>query len=222
MKRFIWLLLILNIVLFGYFKLSEPVPKGIQPGHEPVQADSIQILTPEQLSALPKTPSATDASGLPAAVQLVACYEWGSFPSSNVAGVRHILEKFGLETNVLVVAPQEAMRYWVYIPPLKSLKAAQARSEELRSRGVQDSFIVQEPQWRYAISLGVFREEAGAIQFQEEMRSRGVLDAVKGVRNDESGQSVFLIKNVAAGVAEEIGKFRPDFPSSELRQVACQ
>jgi hypothetical protein len=222
MKWFIWLLLILNVVLFGYFKLSEPLPKGIQPGHEPVQAGSMQILTPEQLSALPKTSPATDASGLPAAMQQVACYEWGSFPSSSVARVRQILDKFGVETNILVVAPKEAVRYWVYIPPLKSLKAAQARSDEMRSRGVQDSFVVQEPQWRYAISLGVFREEAGAIQLQEEMRSRGVLDAVKGVRNDESGQSVFLIKNVTAGMAEEIGKFRPDFPSSELRQVACQ
>jgi hypothetical protein len=222
MKWFVWLLLILNIVLFGYFKLSEPMPKGIQSGHEPVQSDSMQILTPEQLSTLPKTSSATDAPGVPVAVQQVACYEWGSFPSGSVARARRILEKFGLETNVLVVAPQEAMRYWVYIPPLKNLKAAQNRSDELRSQGVQESFIVQEPQWRYAISLGVFKEEAGAIQLQEEVRSRGVLDVVKGVRNDESGQSVFVIKNVTAGVAEEIGKFRPDFPSSELRQVPCQ
>lgn len=222
MKWFVWLLLILNVVLFGYFKLSEPVPKGIQPGHEPVQADSMQILTPEQLAALPKTLPATDASGLPVAVQQVACYEWGSFPSGNVAHARRVLEKLGVETNVLVIAPQEAMRYWVYIPPLKNLKAAQARSDELHSRGVQDSFIVQEPQWRYAISLGVFREEAGAIQLLEEMRSRGLLDAVKGVRNDESGQTVFLIKNVTAGVAEELGKLKPDFPSSELKQVACQ
>jgi hypothetical protein len=222
MKWFVWLLLILNVVLFGYFKLSEPMPKGIQPGHEPVQADSMQILTPEQLSALPKTSSASAASAVPLAVQQAACYEWGSFSSGSVARVRHILEKFGLETHVLVVAPQEAMRYWVYIPPLKSLRAAQTRSDELRSLGVQESFIVQEAQWRYAISLGVFKEEAGAIQLQEEVRSRGVLDAVKGVRNDESGQSVFLIKNVTAGVAEEIGKFRPDFPSSELRQVPCQ
>jgi hypothetical protein len=222
MKWFVWLLLILNVVLFGYFKLSEPMPKGIQPGHEPVQADSMKILTPEQLSALPKTFSASAESVVPLAVQQVACYEWGSFPSGRVARVQHILENFGLEANVLVVAPQEAMRHWVYIPPLKSLRAAQTRSDELRSLGVQESFIVQEAQWRYAISLGVFKEEAGAIQLQEEVRSRGVLDAVKGVRNDESGQSVFLIKNVTVGVAEEIGKFRPDFPSSELRQVPCQ
>jgi hypothetical protein len=222
MKWLVWLLLILNVVLFGYFKLSEPMPKGTQPGHEPVQAESMQILTPEQLAALPKAPSAIGAPASPEAVQQVACYEWGSFPSGSVARARRVLEKFGLETNVLVVAPQEAIRYWIYIPPLKNLKAAQARSDELRFRGVQDSFIVQEAQWRYAISLGVFKEEAGAIQLQEEMRSRGVLDAVKGVRNDESGQSVFLIKNVTAGVAEEIGKFRPDFPSSEIRQVPCQ
>jgi hypothetical protein len=222
MKWFVWLLLILNVVLFGYFKLSEPMPKGIQPGHEPVQADSMKILTPEQLSALPKTSPVTDATALPVAVQQVACYEWGSFTSASVTRARHILEKFGLETHVLVVAPQEAMRYWLYIPPLKSLRAAQTRNDQLRSLGVAESFIVQEPQWRYAISLGVFKEEAGAIQLQEELRSRGVLDAVKGVRNDESGQSVFVIKNMTAGVAEEVGKFRPDFPSSELRQVACQ
>lgn len=218
MKWLVWLLILLNVVLFGYFKLSEPQPPGMQPGHEPIQSESLKILTPEQLAALPQPPPAVAAPAAPP----LACYEWGSFPAGSVPRARNILDKFGLGSELRVIAPQEAVRYWVYIPPRRNMQAAQARVNELAALGVQESFVVQEQQLRYAISLGVFRDEASASRLAEEVRSRGVKDVVQDIRNQEAGQSVFLIKNVTAGMAEEIGKLRPDFPHSELRPVACQ
>jgi len=54
MKWLAGLLLFLNVVLFAYFKLSTPQPTGVASGQEPIQPERLQILTPEQLEALPK------------------------------------------------------------------------------------------------------------------------------------------------------------------------
>lgn len=223
MKWLFWLLLLLNAALFGYFKLTEPHPVGIVAGHEPIQPEKLKILSPEQLSALSKTEQPTAAAPVdpPGAVQ-TACYEWGSFSATNLSRARNILEKFSLESVTKQTAPQEAARYWVYIPPRKTAEEAQTKANELRALGVDDFFVVQEPQWRYAISLGVFKDEKLAAKHLEDLHTRGVRSAVKSERNHEGSQSSLFMKNVAANVADEIGKLKPDFPGSELKQVTCE
>lgn len=222
MKAVLWVLIVLNIALFGYFKLSEPMNDGIQPGHEPIQPERLKVLSPEELAALPKKlPAAPDTV---AAVMLeqAGCYEWGSFSSNTIALARAVLEKSGQNINVRVAAPQEASRYWVYIPPRKTVQEAQARVEELRAVGINDTFLVQEGRWRNAISLGLFREEASAQRLAEELRSRGVADVTSAMRNQEGRQFVIDIKDMSSSMADEIRKLKPDFPYSEMREVACQ
>lgn len=222
MKAVLWVLIVLNIALFGYFKLSEPMHDGIQPGHEPIQPERLKVLSPEELAALPKKlPAAPDTV---AAVMLeqAGCYEWGSFSSNTIALARAVLEKSGQNINVRVAAPQEASRYWVYIPPRKTVQEAQARVEELRAVGINDTFLVQEGRWRNAISLGLFREEASAQRLAEELRSRGVADVTSAMRNQEGRQFVIDIKDMSSSMADEIRKLKPDFPYSEMREVACQ
>lgn len=222
MKAVLWVLIVLNIALFGYFKLSEPMHDGIQPGHEPIQPERLKVLSPEELAALPKKlPAAPDTV---AAVMLeqAGCYEWGSFSSNTIALARAVLEKSGQNINVRVAAPQEASRYWVYIPPRKTVQEAQARVEELRAVGINDTFLVQEGRWRNAISLGLFREEASAQRLAEELRSWGVADVTSAMRNQEGRQFVIDIKDMSSSMADEIRKLKPDFPYSEMREVACQ
>jgi len=224
MKLLVWLLLLVNVALFGYFRWQATRPGESLAGHEPISAEKLKILTPQELDAMPKkvTETVPAAPAADAAPVHYACYEWGSFSTADVSRARNILDKFNLEATVKQQATQEATRYWVYIPPRKSLEDAQAKMAELKGLGVQESYIVQEPQWRHAISLGVFKDEALANRFLEDLRTRGVRSAVKGARNHESGQAGFFIKNVSAAVAEEIGKLKPDFPGSELKQAACQ
>jgi hypothetical protein len=218
MKWLVGMLVVANAALFGYFTLSRPQPSALMPGHEVIQPEAMRILSAEQLAVLPRTSS----SNAPQAVPQSACYEWGSFPAGVIPRARGILEKFGLEPHLRIDVPREALRYWVYIPPRKSLEEAQARNNELHAMGIKDTFIVQNPQWRNAISLGIFGDEALAARLAEDLQSRGVKDVVKDLRNQESGQSSFFISNVPVDVAEEIGKLRPEFPYSEFRQVNCQ
>ncbi|MEO8419325.1 MAG: hypothetical protein ABI475_11440 [Methylophilaceae bacterium] len=187
-----------------------------------MQPDKIKLLTPAEIEALPAPPEAADAQPLAAAPVQYGCYEWGSFSTASLPRARNILAKFSLNSAVKQKTSQEATRWWVYIPRQQSLQTAQAKVEELRKLGVQESFVILELQWRYAISLGVFKDEQLATKLLDELKARGVVSAVKGMRNQESGRASLLIDQMSSVMASEIDKLKPDFPGSELKQVTCQ
>ncbi|HEY3326526.1 MAG TPA: SPOR domain-containing protein [Novimethylophilus sp.] len=226
MKWLVWLLLLVNALLLGYFRL-DPMPH-VEPvaGHEAIEPGKIKILTPDELSGLPKkdqTPSAVQAPPPVAPQPVVAtCYEWGSFAGADVARARSVLDKLSLEAVARQQAPQDAIRYWVYIPPRKTLEEAQIKVSELKALGVTESYIVQEPLWRFAVSLGVFKDDALASRFLDDLHNRGVRSAVKGRRNHEGGQTSYTIRNASLTQADAFDKLKPDFPGSELKQVSCQ
>lgn len=224
MKWLVWLLLLLNVVLLGYFQLGSQQPAGPLDGHQAIDPGKLKIITPEELARLPKkgeAPSSASASPAATPLPVASCYEWGSFAAVDAARAKAALDRIGLEATAKQQTPQEAIRYWVYIPPQKSLEKAQAKVDEIKALGIEESFIIQEPKWRFAISLGVFKAEALATKLVEELHSRGIQSAVKGQRNHEGGQTGYTIKNVSAAQAEEIGKLKPDFPGSELKQINC-
>lgn len=220
MKWLVWLLLLVNVSLLGYFRL-DPMPH-VEPaaGHEAIEPGKIKILTPDELSGLPKkdqTPPAVQAPPV-----ATACYEWGSFAGADVARARSALDKLSLEAVARQQTSQDAIRYWVYIPPRKTLEEAQVKVSELKALGVTESYIVQEPLWRFAVSLGVFKDDALASRFLDDLHNRGVRSAVKGRRNHEGGQTSYTIRNASPTQADAFDKLKPDFPGSELKQVNCQ
>lgn len=223
MKWVVWGLLLINALLVAYFNLATSPSAGVKATHQAMQPEKIKLLTPAEIEALPKKSSeAADAQPQAAAPVQYSCYEWGSFSTASLPRARNILAKFSLNSAVKQKTSQEATRYWVYIPRQRSLQMAQARVEELRKLGVQESFVILEPQWRYAISLGVFKDEQLATKLLDELKGRGVVSAVKGMRNQESGRASLLIDQMSSDMASEIDKLKPDFPGSELKQVACQ
>lgn len=223
MKLLFGLLFALNLGLYGYFELSKPLDAGAQVGHESIQPEKMQVLTPQQIEAMPKSVAAIPAEPpAPQTLEQLSCYEWGSFPGKRIGRARDVVDRLGLDAQVQVIANQEAIRYWVYIPPLKSFQEAQARNEALRSLGIESTFIVQDAQWKNAISFGVFKDEALATRLAEDMRNRGITDVAKTVRNQEGKQFVLAIRNISDATAEEIQRLKPDFPYSELKRVECQ
>lgn len=220
-------LLAVNVLLFGYIELSKPLRGGPQPAHAPIAAEKMKVLSDAEVAALPKTTvpdpvsvPLTEQPALPA-IEQVACYQWGSFTGSRIERARNTIEKLGLESKVETVANREAIRYWVYIPPLPSFEDAQTRNSALHSLGIDNTFIVRDAQWRNAISFGVFKDENLATRLAEDMRNRGVTDVVKAVRNQEGRQFLITLADVPDSKAEELRRLKPDFPYSELKQVAC-
>ena len=229
MKWLVWLLVMVNVLLLAYFNLDLSQTPRVEISHQPIMADKIKLLTPEQIKALPLKSSEAEAKNIAAVappidptLSQVSCYEWGSFSATSLQRARAILTEYSLDATVKQQSSQEATRYWVYIPRLKSAETAQTKAEELRTLGVEDFFVVQEPQWHNAISLGVFKDEQLAAKLLEELKSKGVVSAVKGVRNQEKGQASLFISNMSSDTAAEIEKLKPEFPGSELKQATCQ
>lgn len=228
MKWVVWLLLLANVIVFAYFNI-EAVPSGVRVAQPPLHPEQIKLLTEKEIEALPKksdepvTASAAESQEPPTpATQQAACYEWGSFSSKNLPRAQNVLVKFSLQSTIKQQTPVESSRYWVYIPRAKSLQTAQTKMDELRNLNIEDIFIVQEPQWRYAISLGVFKDEQLATKRLEDLKTRGVNTAIKAPRNQEQGQTSLVINTMTSEMVAEIEKLKPDFPGSEIKQVSCQ
>jgi hypothetical protein len=219
MKLVVVILVLINVALLAFFNLDSGKPANTSLSRQPMQPEKVKLLTQAEIEALPKneTPEVQDIEQ----VQL-GCYEWGSFSSANLPKAMEALARLSLDGAPIQKSPQEAARYWVYLPKSPSLQAAQAKMTELRAKGVEESFVVFEPQWRYAISLGVFKDEQLAAKLLEDLKSKGVGSAVKGVRNQERGQTSLLIDNMSPDMVDEINRLKPDFPGSELKQVTCQ
>lgn len=235
MKWLVFLLLLANGLLFGYFKLESSQPVVVADNHLPLLAEKVKLLTPQELEAMPKkvveppppvtepaSPSvAVVAEPAPAPVEASACYEWGSFSRARAAAARSVLKKLNVIAVLKEQASAEAIRYWVYHPKLANEQAALAKADELHNLGIKDLFVVQEPQWKNAISFGVFKDEQLATKLLTELQLKGV-SAVKGVRNQEKGQVYFVTKQIPADVISELEKSRPNFPGSEIKQAVCQ
>lgn len=222
MKWLVTLLLLINVALLGYFQLGRQIQVESDGGRQEIDAARLKIVDAQELAGMPSRATAqTVEPALPTPAAAPVCYEWGSFSLTDASRALAALHGLNLDAIPRQHTPQEAIRYWVYIPPRKSMEEAQAKVDELRSLNVAESFIVQDPKWQFAISLGVFKEEALATKYLEELRSRGVQSAIKGQRNHEGGQTGYFIRDVQPAQTEEISKLKPDFPGSELKQVNC-
>lgn len=228
MKKLAWALLTLNIALFGllYVETQQrqvPTPLSSQEIHP----EQLRLLTPEQLAAAPPRPPAktvapAEAPNAAAPDPLTACYSWGSFSQAGIADARAALEKLTLTVDLRPTSAEEALRYWVYIPPAPNAREAQAERDRLLGLGIEDIFVVQEPRWRNAISLGIFKDSSLADKRLQDLRHHGLKRAVKGVRKAEGSQSSFYLKDVTAELAAQIEQLKPDFPGSELKKLNCQ
>ncbi len=219
MRLVLWLLILANVLLLAYFNLPKPAAVDLQITEAPLNPEKIKLLKPEEIEALPKRVVETAPT---AQIPDYACYDWGTFSRSKLASARSFLNRYTLDVTVNQQTAEEATRYWVYIPSLRNAAAAQAKVEELRALGVEEMYVVQDQQSRNAISLGVFKDEQLATKLLEDLKSKGVVSAVKGVRNQEQGRASLYIRNMSSELVPEIQKLQPDYPGSELKQVTCQ
>lgn len=226
MKFLFWLLLVVNLGVFAYFKLGMHAPAQSVAAKPDMLPEKMQLLTPQQVQAMPKRqidaltpvppPTTPNLSGQP-----VACYEWGVFEPSKLNDVLTVVNAMSIKSNVVQQSSQESVRYWVYRPPLPTAQATQERAEELKALGIADFFIVQEPKWRNAISFGVFKDEKLATRLVQELQRKGVREVVKSVRNKGNGHSSLVLEGITPTLLDQLKKNQPDFPGTEIKDAAC-
>lgn len=223
MKWLLWLLLLINAGLLGYFNLDKIAPQPTVVTNE-IAPEKLKILDQAALNAMPKKVAVLPPTQAPAVAETVAtsCYVWGNFSASNLPSAQVALVKLGLEGTAKIAEPPETeRRFWVYYPPLRNAKLAQDKADEIKALGVEEIFIVQDSQWRHAISFGLFQDEKLATNLLNDLQAKGVKGATKALRSPGKNISSLFIKAVTPEAALELQKISPEFVGSELRVAAC-
>jgi len=223
MKRFFWLLILINLGLLAYFNIGYILPGKPEIKLTEISPDKIQLLSQAEIDALPKKQAAIPLISSPSleAQTKTACYEWGIFSAGNIARAQSALAAVALSATVKEETPQQAKRYWVYRPPLKTAQEAQAKIAEFKALGVDELVIVQEQKWKNAISFGIFEDEQLAIKLLNELKAKGVKNVVKALRNQGNGHASLLFTNLTEANATELKKLIPEFTETALKEVSC-
>ena len=220
MKWWVWLLVLVNVALLAYFNLDTLAPKPVA-ADRAISADKVKVLTAKDLEAMPKK-EVIVAATVAEPAQPTSCYKWGNFSTTNLPSAQVVLVRLGLSAEVKQESvSQQDKRFWVYYPPLKTAELANQKAEEIKALGVEELFIVQDSQWRNAISFGLFNDEKLASGLLADLQAKGLKGATKALRNPGKALSSLLIKGATAEVALELHKIKHEFLGTELAPAAC-
>ena len=223
MKWLVWLLLLLNIGLLVYFNLDAFSPKTSST-NKAIDPEKLKILSQQALEEMPKKVASAPVpvAEVPALVAVTSCYEWGNFTASNLPAAQVALVKLNLKADTKQVTNTQAdRRFWVYYPPLKNAQLAAEKAAEIRANGVDELFIVQDSQWRHAISFGLFQDEQLATNLLNDLQAKGVKGATKALRSPGKSISSLIIKAVNDDAALELQKISPEFLGTDIKQITC-
>ena len=220
MKRNVIILGLLNIFIFAYFQWPDAASNKAHHSLPELHPEKVQLLSDKALQDLPVGSQSETAQAVATPVS-PQCFEWGSFTSANLKKAQDLMVQLGVQSQLLEKPSQESKRFWIYIPPAASQAIADKKIEVLRQHGVLQTYIVQDEKWRYAISLGIFQDEKLADNLLQEIKNKGIKTAIKGLRNQEAGQSVLALNNVNADKLDALNKAKLEFNNAELKEVAC-
>ena len=216
MRTLFFLLLLANVAFFAYSRLSaELFPGESQLLLQQINPQAIRMLTTEQV--------AKAAAGKREPPKAVACLEWGAFAAADAGRVEEALAPLALGAKLSQRHMEEQAAWWVFMPSQGSRQAALNKAGELRRLGIGDFFVLQDdPKFRFAISLGVFRTEEAARNHLEELRAKGVRTAQVGTRDSPAQKVWYQVRDVSDAVAAKLNELKQGFPGSEVKDCASE
>lgn len=212
MKALVAILVIANIALAAWGLLAQRSRSGTEAAlmESQLNADKVRIVRGEPEPAPP------------APVRGDACVEWGPFSAEELARARAALEPLALGNRLAVAPVSVTAGWWVYLPPQRSRDAAERKIAELKSFGVEESYLVPEKgDWENAISLGIFRSEEGAQRFLENLRVKGVRSAVVGSRQQLVRLNTLLLRGPSEAEAQRLVELRAELPGTSVKAAKC-
>jgi len=252
MKKLFWILLLTNVVFFAVMRKGwlggEDPSSHPQPA---LHADMIHLVESTQdapAAPVPAAPPSTKAPAVapsPAVAPLPepktavvvkdntnldadqtngsACLEWGEFTGQDLTQATAALSAMQLGNKLSQYQVEHDIGYWVYIPPLQNRAAVNRKVNELKQRGINEYFVVQDAgRWRYAISLGVFKTQEAAQHFLDDLRAkRDVHTAQVGQRASKFNVTIFRLNGVGILTEVKMTALQKEFTGSELKRVPC-
>jgi hypothetical protein len=215
MRTVFFILTLANVAFFA-FAWSESgadANGGAQIVGQQLNREKIRLLTPEQAGVLARKPEPQKVA--------TACLEWGAFVGGGAARAGQALEPLGLGAKLTQRKQQDVAGFWVYIPPLASRQLATQKAGELKRLGVDEYFVVpDDPKWRNAISLGVFKTEEAAKGRSDAVRAKGVKNAIIGARETQLSKIYFQVREADSALAAKLNELKQGFAGTEVRECA--
>jgi hypothetical protein len=147
--------------------------------------------------------------------------EWGSFTLADAPRAEQALQALALGERLAQRRSEETASWWVFIPPQGGRQGALKKAAELKGLGVGEYFVVQEEgEYRWAVSLGVFRSEEAAQSRLAGLRTQGVRSARVGPRETTVPKVWLQVKSVDAALQAKLKEIARQMDGSELRECA--
>ena len=229
MRTAFLILLLANLGFFAWWRYGSPPDAAADPAPLARQIDpeKLKIVAPKDLpsQAPPKPVAAVKPEPVqppPAPPAALKCMEWGSFTITDAPRAEKTLEPLALGARLAQRRTEETAGWWVFIPAQPKVpnqrQAALRKAAELRNLGVEDYFIVQEEgQYRWALSLGVFRTEDAARARLAVLRTQGVRSAVVGARETVVPKVWLQVRGVDPALEAKLKEITVQVESTELR-----
>jgi hypothetical protein len=132
------------------------------------------------------------------------------------------MSSMALADRVTARKEQVTANWWVFMPPQGSRAAMDRKAQELVDLGITDFIKLTEAgRWRYAISLGAFREEEGARTYLAKLVDKGVRTAEVGAREQRVMQTTLTIRSPTPLESTRLVELASQFPGTDMRASGC-
>jgi hypothetical protein len=222
MRVLFLILMLANVAFFAWSRYSpadagtDPLPVGRQ-----IDPDKLRIVRPSESAATPSSARSAPSPAALLAASSSSCVEWGSFTLTDAPRAEKALEPLALGDRLAQRRTEETASWWVFIPPQPNRQTALRKAAELKALGVDDYFVVaDESEFRWAVSLGVFRNEDAAQGRLASLRERGVRSAQLGSREAHVPKVWLQVKGVDAALETRLKELARQVEGSELRTCA--
>jgi hypothetical protein len=226
MRALFLLLGLANLAAFAWWHYQSPAEAGLDrlPLARQIEPEKLKIVPPAELAkpaARKPAPPPAAAAAAPVAASapsLPACLEWGSFTLTDAPRAEKLLEPLNLGSRLAQRRTEETAGWWVFMPPQGSRQAALKKAAELKNLGIDEFFVVtDEGAYRWAVSLGVFRNEDAARARLAALRTQGVRTAQVGPREMVVPKLWLQVSAVDAAGEARLKEIAATIEGSELR-----
>ena len=209
-----FLLLVANLAFGAHLWLSASAGKADFSARER-NRDEVRIVavTPPVIAARKAEESRRTVQALAGA----ACVEFSGVGGAEMARAREAFAALKLGPRLEERRVEEITRHWVFLPPAKDRRAAEAAIAQVRRQGVGEVSIRPDN----SISLGVFSTEEAARRFLATVENKGVKGAQVGPFAKDLRELAFLVKEPDTEMVARLTLMQRDYPGAQLRAVAC-
>lgn len=171
-------------------------------------------------ASAPASATAPAATGGAAPAPVFACTEIGPFDAGDARRFEARLAALDLgdRQSRQTVQAQDVTSWLVHIPPQGSKEAADKKAAELRNLGVTNFYVMQgDSPLKYAISLGVFKTEAGAQALLAQLNKQGVHSARVAPRGPQTTHYVYRVRSLDAATHKRIEGYAERYDGADVK-----